>query len=129
MEVKVEEKTAVEPLKNFKPVTAHRRPQPGSQLRISPDTLVMVLLILRRIPTSPNIRARVGDHAHITDIMQDMQITPGQARQLPAKGRVHHNLQTGYIQGRVAIAKERAGKGSQQPYSVPHPNRHLCTHP
>ncbi len=78
-----------------------------------------MLLILRRILIGPKIRARVGDQADITDIMQDMQITPGQPRQHPEKWKVHHNIRNGYIQGRVTMAKGRAGKGTHKPVQWP----------
>ncbi len=81
----------------------------------------MVLLTFRRIPIGPKIRARVGDQAHIMDVMQDMQITPGQLRQQPEKEQVHLN-----IYGMATFREGLPGKG---PFSGPNPNRHLFTHP
>ncbi len=88
----------------------------------------MVLLVLRRIPTGLKIHARVGDQAHITDIMQDMQITPGQPRQHPEKGQVHHNIRNGFIQGRVTRAEGRAVKVTHQPVQWP-PSRQISLYP
>jgi hypothetical protein len=49
VEIKIEKRTAAEPLKTFKPAAAHQRPQPGPPASHFAGYPGNVLLILRRI--------------------------------------------------------------------------------
>ncbi len=80
----------------------------------------MVLLILHRIPIGLKKRAWVEDQAHKTDIMQDMQITPGQPRQHPEKGQLHTKYTEWLYSGKGNQGKGKGGKGDPSTRTVAH---------
>jgi hypothetical protein len=119
VEIKVEEKTASEPLKTFKPTPAHRRPQPGplaSHFAGFPGNGAPHSSSNPNWPRNPHMGWGPGSH---NGIMRDMQINPNQPRPHPEKGKEQHYLRNGYIQGRETKAKGKVGKETPQPVQWP----------
>jgi hypothetical protein len=128
VEIKMEEKTAIEPLKTFKPAPAHRRPLPGppaSHFAGFPGNGAPHSSSKSNWPQNPSMGWGPGSHKRYN---AGMQITPSQPRQHQEKGQVHPSLRNGYIQGRGTRAKGREGKDTHQPVQWP-PSKQTSLYP